>query len=56
LHFLHGRDRGVDALCQSHEIRVASHPQPRVGYQAGPGYDAMTGFGVPNGAKLLAAL
>ncbi|HEY6346488.1 MAG TPA: S53 family peptidase [Bryobacteraceae bacterium] len=34
----------------------ASHPQPGVGYQAGPGYDAVTGWGVPNGAKLLAAL
>jgi kumamolisin len=26
------------------------------GYQAGPGWDACTGLGVPNGAKLLAAL
>jgi kumamolisin len=34
----------------------ASHPQPGVGYQAGPGFDAVTGWGVPNGAKLLAAL
>jgi hypothetical protein len=26
------------------------------GYSAGPGWDACTGFGSPNGAKLLAAL
>jgi len=33
----------------------ASHP-PTVGYDAGKGYDAVTGWGVPNGTKLLAIL
>ena len=34
----------------------ASHPQPGKGYQAGAGFDAVTGWGVPNGTALLAAL
>jgi kumamolisin len=34
----------------------ASHPQPGRGYVAGRGYDAVTGWGVPNGTALLAAL
>ncbi|MGO8672173.1 MAG: protease pro-enzyme activation domain-containing protein [Capsulimonadaceae bacterium] len=34
----------------------ASHPQPGIGYSAGLGYDAVSGWGVPNGAKLLDAL
>jgi kumamolisin len=34
----------------------ASHPQPGKGYVAGRGYDAVTGWGVPNGKALLAAL
>jgi kumamolisin len=34
----------------------ASHPQPGKGYQAGVGYDAVTGWGVPDGVKLQAAL
>jgi kumamolisin len=33
-----------------------SHPQPGKGYVAGKGYDAVTGWGVPNGKALLAAL
>lgn len=33
-----------------------SNPQPGKGYKAGPGFDAVTGWGVPDGAKLLAAL
>jgi kumamolisin len=33
-----------------------SNPQPGKGYKAGPGYDAVTGWGVPDGVKLLAAL
>jgi kumamolisin len=31
----------------------ASHPQPGKGYQARPGFDAVTGWGVPDGVKLL---
>ena len=34
----------------------ASHPQPGKGYVASQGYDAVTGWGVPNGKALLAAL
>jgi len=34
----------------------ASHPHPGKGYWAAPGYDAVTGWGVPNGNALLAAL
>ena len=33
-----------------------SNPQPGVGYQAGQGYDAVTGWGVPDGAALLGVL
>jgi kumamolisin len=33
-----------------------SHPKPGKGFQAGDGYDAVTGWGVPNGKLLLAAL
>jgi len=33
-----------------------SNPEPGKGYAAGPGYDAVTGWGVPDGVKLLAAL
>jgi kumamolisin len=33
-----------------------SNPQPGRGYQAGPGFDAVTGWGVPDGMRLLAAL
>lgn len=34
----------------------ASNPKPGVGYSAGAGFDAVTGWGVPNGTGLLAAL
>jgi kumamolisin len=34
----------------------ASHPQPGKGYHAKAGFDAVTGWGVPDGAKLLSAL
>src|SRR5262249_54324772 len=34
----------------------ASHPHPGKGYAAGPGFDAVTGWGVPDGKALLAAL
>jgi kumamolisin len=33
-----------------------SHPQPGVGYQAQEGYDAVTGWGTPDGIALLHAL
>jgi kumamolisin len=34
----------------------ASSPSPGNGYKAGPGFDAVTGWGVPDGVKLLEAL
>jgi kumamolisin len=34
----------------------ASHPQPGVGYKAQAGYDAVTGWGVPDGTALLGQL
>lgn len=34
----------------------ASHPEPGKGYQARPGFDAVTGWGVPDGVKLLSSL
>src|SRR5207249_476103 len=34
----------------------ASHPDPGKGYKAGSGFDAATGWGVPDGVKLLNAL
>jgi kumamolisin len=34
----------------------ASNPSPGKGYVAGPGFDAVSGWGVPDGVKLLAAL
>jgi kumamolisin len=34
----------------------ASVPHPGVGYQAGQGFDAVTGWGVPDGKGLLKAL
>jgi len=33
-----------------------SNPDPGKGYKAGPGYDAVTGWGVPDGEKLLSVL
>jgi kumamolisin len=33
-----------------------STPHPGKGYEAGPGFDAVSGWGVPNGQKLLAEL
>jgi kumamolisin len=33
-----------------------SNPEPGVGYSAGPGFDAVSGWGVPDGIKLLKSL
>jgi kumamolisin len=43
----------------SHDITSGnntSNPQPGRGYHAGKGFDAVTGWGVPDGVRLLAAL
>jgi kumamolisin len=34
----------------------ASNPDPGIGYKAGPGFDAVTGWGIPDGVKLLNSL
>jgi len=34
----------------------ASHPRPGTGYSAGPAFDAVSGWGVPNGQQLADAL
>ena len=50
-----GKIRGTTC----HDITIGNNtstPQPGVGYQAGAGFDAVTGWGVPNGTALLAAL
>lgn len=52
---VNGQARG--STC--HDITVgqnASKPDPGVGYDAGAGFDACTGWGTPNGAALLAVL
>jgi kumamolisin len=51
-----GRPLGASACQDITASQNASHPQPGVGYQAQAGYDAVTGWGVPNGAALLAGL
>ncbi|HLN28506.1 MAG TPA: S53 family peptidase [Gemmataceae bacterium] len=43
----------------SRDIKVgnnASNPEPGKGYKAGSGFDAVTGWGVPDGVKLLSSL
>ena len=51
-----GQSPGQSAF---HDITSGSNtssPDPGVGYTAGPGYDAASGWGTPDGQKLLAAL
>ncbi|HEX3092868.1 MAG TPA: S53 family peptidase [Candidatus Angelobacter sp.] len=50
-----GKSRGT--TCQDITMgNNTSSPQPGVGYQARPGFDAVTGWGTPNGTALLAVL
>jgi len=51
-----GKPLGASACRDITAGQNVSHPRPGVGYQAGPGYDAVTGWGAPNGQKLLASL
>ncbi len=51
-----GQPRGQVGCTDITEGNNASHPQPGVGYQADDGYDAVSGWGTPNGQQLLAAL
>lgn len=51
-----GKPRGQSG-CRDIAIgNNASHPQPGVGYKAKKGFDAVTGWGVPNGTQLLSLL
>jgi len=51
-----GKPRGEVGCTDIVKGNNASEPQPNKGYEAGPGYDAASGWGVPNGQQLLAAL
>lgn len=51
-----GETRGQATCADITEGENASHPQPGAGYRAGVGYDAVGGWGVPNGEQLLASL
>jgi kumamolisin len=51
-----GQPRGEEACCDITVGGNRSLPRPGVGYTAGPGYDAVSGWGVPDGQKLLASL
>jgi kumamolisin len=51
-----GKPRGQSGCRDITVGQNASHPEPGVGYQATPGYDAVSGWGVPIGAALLSAL
>jgi kumamolisin len=50
-----GQTKGLSGCTDVSSGQNASHP-PKVGYVAGKGYDAVSGWGVPNGAKLLSVL
>ncbi len=51
-----GQPIGQTALVDITSGNNASNPEPGVGYAAGPGFDAASGWGVPDGVKLLNAL
>jgi kumamolisin len=51
-----GKPRGEVAFRDITAGQNASYPDPGVGYQAHIGYDAVTGWGVPDGSQLLKSL
>jgi kumamolisin len=51
-----GGPRGEEGCVDITTGNNASHPQPGVGYDATKGYDAVSGWGVPDGEKLAASL
>jgi len=51
-----GSPRGSVGCTDIKSGQNASHPQPGVGYRAQPGFDAVTGWGVPDGGALLTQL
>ncbi|MBV8138879.1 MAG: S8/S53 family peptidase [Deltaproteobacteria bacterium] len=50
-----GQAKGLSGCTDVSTGQNASHP-PKVGYDAGKGYDAVSGWGVPNGVKMLSVL
>ena len=51
-----GKPRGATGCVDITVGQNASHPDPGVGYQAQAGFDAVTGWGTPDGTALLGAL
>ncbi len=51
-----GEPRGKEACADITEGENSSHPHPGFGYKASLGFDAVSGWGVPDGQKLLASL
>jgi kumamolisin len=51
-----GRPRGEEGCVDITTGNNASNPKPGVGYEATKGYDAVSGWGVPDGVKLAASL
>lgn len=51
-----GETRGQASCTDITEGENASHPQPGTGYAAEVGYDAVAGWGVPDGGQLLTSL
>lgn len=51
-----GQPRGKTGCVDITIGQNASHPDPGVGYQAQAGFDAVSGWGAPNGTALLAVL
>jgi kumamolisin len=51
-----GQTLGQSACRDITSGQNASHPHLGKGYAAGPGFDAASGWGVPNGQRLVAAL
>ncbi|HEX3609904.1 MAG TPA: S53 family peptidase [Solirubrobacterales bacterium] len=51
-----GKSLGADACVDIVKGENPSHPQPGIGYKAEPGFDAVSGWGTPDGEKLLESL
>jgi kumamolisin len=51
-----GQPRGESGCIDVITGQNASHPSPGTGYNAGKGYDAVSGWGTPDGKKLLGLL
>jgi kumamolisin len=51
-----GKSLGANTCADITKGDNASNPQPGIGYKAGPGFDAVSGWGAPSGQKLLESL